>query len=166
MIQRIQTLYLLAATILMTIMLFNPIFSFETLGGENTQIFKLMPFGIEGKMAGVDISDILSTAYMGVLMVINLVISFFTIFLYRHRMLQVRLCFISMIMSLGVQIFIGYYIMLAQGFTASLEGEVTPLTYSVSDVFPLVSIILTYLAFRGVIRDEMSIRSLNSNRIR
>lgn len=161
MIQRIQTLYLLIASTLIAIMLFCPIFSFETLSVAKPELFKMMPFGVKGKIADVDVSNIFSTAYMGVLMVINFIVSFFNIFLYRHRWVQMRICFVSMILSLGVQLFIVYYIFLAKGFVGALEGEVTPLTYSVSDVFPIVAIILTYLAFRGVVRDEMLIRSLN-----
>lgn len=161
MIQRIQTLYLLIVSALIAIMLFCPIFSFDTLSPENPETFRLMPFGVKGEIAGVDISTSLSTAYMGALMVLNFIVAFFNIFLYRHRWLQMRVCFISMVLSLGVQIFIVYYVILAKGFTGALEGKVTPLTYSISDVFPIITIILSYLAFRGVVRDEMLVRSLN-----
>lgn len=69
-------------------------------------------------------------------------------------MVQVRLCFALIIMLLGTQGFFVYYIM-------KMHTDLSQISYSFTDVLPLVSAILIYLAFRGVIRDEMLIRSLN-----
>lgn len=69
-------------------------------------------------------------------------------------MVQVRICFALIVMLLGVQAFFVYYIM-------KMNTDMSLISYKITDVFPIVSAILIYLAFRGVIRDEMLIKSLN-----
>ncbi|MFI3267256.1 MAG: DUF4293 domain-containing protein [Rikenellaceae bacterium] len=150
MIQRIQSLFFLIVTVLMTLTLCLNLAEIAL----PSETVALKPFGLKSIAADGVESLIASTPQMGVLTLICAVLSFFTIFLYRKRMVQVRLCFALIIMLLGTQGFFVYYIM-------KMHTDLSQISYSFTDVLPLVSAILIYLAFRGVIRDEMLIRSLN-----
>ena len=82
MIQRIQSLYLLVATILMGLTFFAPVASFTVASGD---IYNLTTFSLSSTEASQ------STIWMGILMVIATALPLVTIFLFKRRMLQVRL---------------------------------------------------------------------------
>ena len=78
-----------------------------------------------------------------------------TSFLYKNRRIQIRLCY-GMLVSL-VLIYLLYFIFNKQNFSFSeLFGHVR-----YTFVFPFISIILVYLAIRGIKKDEKLIRSLD-----
>ena len=74
-----------------------------------------------------------------------------TIFLYRRRMIQIRLCLFNSLVLLGLQGFVIYCIVTAA------PGAV----FSFTVVFPTIAAILLFLALRYIGRDEAMIRSLN-----
>ena len=83
MIQRIQTLYLLIIAALMAVTLFSGLAWFAGDAGE----FGLYAFGLktaEGEL-------VQSTVYMGVLLALACALPLVTIFLFRRRLLQIRL---------------------------------------------------------------------------
>lgn len=150
MIQRIQSLYLLIVTVLMTLTLFLNLAEISL----SSETISLTPFGLSSVTGdGIELS-IAKTTHMGILTLLCAIVSFLAIFMYRHRMLQVRICFALMILLAGAQFFFVYYIL-------KMNTDLSLISYKVTDIFPIVSIILTYLAFKGVIRDEMLIKSLN-----
>jgi len=126
MIQRIQTLFLFIACGLLFSLFFVPM---ATNAAQPTNY--------------TDSSVLLA------LLIILILISFLSIFLYRHRMLQIRLCILNSLLLLGFQGIIAYYF-----FTAS-EGTV----FSLTAVFPIVSAILTFTAMRYIARDEAMVRA-------
>lgn len=151
MLQRIQTLYFLIVMILMV--LFLSLNLATVVGGD--EVIKLSAFALESfNLDGELMYLVTQTNQMGILALLCALLPFFMIFMYRRRMLQVRLCFVLMFMLLGLQVFVGYYL-----YNLNIDNSVV--RYSVVDGFPIISIILIYLAFRGVIRDEMLIRGLN-----
>lgn len=78
-----------------------------------------------------------------------LAINVFTIMIYKYRVFQIRLCIINIIVLLCYQIWIAYF------FFTKDEGT----AFSISAVFPLVCLILTFLALRYIARDEAMVRS-------
>jgi hypothetical protein len=129
MLQRIQTLYLLLAGGLLASLFFIPMC--ETVGGATAY------------------SD---DAGLLILLILSIATSLGTLFLYRRRTLQIRLCFFNSIVLIGFQGLIAYYF-----FT-------TEAAFSVTAVFPLVAAILTFIASRYIARDEAMVR--NAGRIR
>lgn len=127
MLQRIQTVFLLAAAILLTCMFFN---SFIRLGNETLSYTK---------HTGICVLLILSTA-----------IGYLTIFMYRKRMRQIRLCIFNCLILLGLQGFITYYV-----FTMKAEA-----VFSLTAAFPVVAAILTFLALRYIARDEAMVKTM------
>ena len=93
MIQRIQTLYLLIIAALMAVTLFSGLAWFAGDAGE----FGLYAFGLktaEGEL-------VQSTVYMGVLLALACALPLVTVFLFRRRLLQIRLCVVEMVLLLG-----------------------------------------------------------------
>ena len=126
MIQRIQTLFLLAATGLLFSMFFSDIAynSSETI--KYTNITALL-----------------------IMLIVTCTISFVTIFLYRHRVIQIRLTILNSLIMLGLQ---GWVMWL---FFSRPED----FAFSITAVFPIVAAILTFTAMRYIARDEAMVRS-------
>ncbi|MDR0295856.1 MAG: DUF4293 domain-containing protein [Prevotellaceae bacterium] len=87
MLQRIQTIFLLAAAILLTCMFFNPFIS-----------------------AGDELIQYTDFLTIRILIILTVVIGYLNIFMYRKRTIQIRLCIYNCLVLLGLQGFIAYYI--------------------------------------------------------
>ena len=150
MIQRIQTVFLLVATILLGFMLFMPIAQIVRVTDE--ALFKL---GFKGLTGIENLSDNFNSIPMSILIAICLAICIITISLYKKRMLQIRLCVGNIVLLVGLEGLMFYYIRMAKlviGGTAS---------YTIVFIFPLVSAILVILALRTIARDEALVKSLD-----
>lgn len=151
MIQRIQTLYLLLAAGLVACTAFLPLATFAG-GGEE---FRLYAFGLRT----VGGETVQSTLYMGILLALALALPLVTVFLFKHRMLQLRLGVVEMILLLGTQIMAGIYYFLCDRLFASFEFHAQSVKLPL--VLPLIAMIFTYLAVRAIFRDELLIRSMD-----
>ena len=151
MIQRIQTVYLLAIVALITAMLFMPL--------ATIQIDNLFySFDGSGLNTLTTPSELVYPAWaLMALLAIIIMIAFVTIFLYKKRMLQIRFCVFNAILLIG---FYGLFAFFLWKMSA------TPGIFRFSSVrlalaFPFISLILDYLAIRNIGADETLIRSLN-----
>lgn len=151
MIQRIQTLYLLAIAAMMTTALFTPLASFMA-GAEEYQLFAFA-------LKGAELSH--STIYMGIILALAAIIPLVNIFLYNKRLLQIRLCAVEIVLLLGSLIFMGIYYYLSNRIFSELGLQVNIVSIRIAVIFPLVSLILTYMASRAIFKDEMLVRSLD-----
>ena len=88
MIQRIQTLYLLLATALMSLTLFLPLATITS--GAEEVIVKAFSAG-ESSLP----------LYLGLLLSATTLLPFVTIFLFKNRLAQIRLCVSEIVMLLG-----------------------------------------------------------------
>lgn len=149
MIQRIQTLYLLLTTICMSVALCTPAGEFFKDG---------LPVGEMGNLRicweGATNGDY-SIWALFLILILTVMVSFLGIFLFRHRMLQIRFCIFS-----GLLI-IGYYLAFAAFVYVTKSAHDVDFTISWTRALPAVGLILDYLAFRGIMRDELMIRSLD-----
>ncbi|MBU0763918.1 MAG: DUF4293 domain-containing protein, partial [Bacteroidetes bacterium] len=80
------------------------------------------------------------------------------VFLYRKRMLQVRLGIINIVLMAG---FYGLGFLYMYTLSADMNAIVH---YTLPDIFPLISIILTIMANRSIRKDERLVRA--ADRIR
>ncbi len=152
MLQRIQTLYLLAATILMLLMLFLPLAEIAT---EQATIYTVLSKGwyiMEGETAELA----MATWPVFILALVLAILTFINIFLYKTRKLQIRICIYSIILAFGMIGILYYYFVI--GFR-QLDEPAYALRFPV--VVPAITIILIYLAFRGIRKDEILIKSLD-----
>jgi hypothetical protein len=81
-------------------------------------------------------------------------ISFMNIFQFGRRIIQMRVCVLSMLLMTGLLILIFYYYFMVR---STLQVEDHSLMLPV--IFPVLGIILTLLAYRGIHQDEMLVRS-------
>lgn len=149
MIQRIQTLYLLVVTVLMSLTLFMPIASFGVAG----ETFELTAFTLRcGEVSQ-------STIWMGILLVLATALPLVTIFLFKRRTLQIRLCAVEIVLLLGSLVMIGLYYWLTSRVFQGLEIEHRQFGWAAP--MPLIALVLSYLASRAIFKDEVLVRSLD-----
>ncbi|MDE7069673.1 MAG: DUF4293 domain-containing protein [Alistipes sp.] len=152
MIQRIQTLYLLAAALFGGLMFVLPLASFTT--GADT--FTLTALGLRDA-AGETVQPVI---YLTVLLAAAVALPLVTVFLYKRRFVQLRFCVAELVLLLGVGVLTGVYCYLCHRFFAGCY-ELYLSTVKVTVVFPLAALVCDFLALRGVVRDEKLVRSLD-----
>jgi uncharacterized membrane protein (UPF0182 family) len=81
--------------------------------------------------------------------VITTALSFISIFLYKKRMLQLRMTILNAIILIGYQAWIVYL------FIIRPDGS----AFTTPAVFPVIAAILSWLAFRYIARDEAMVRA-------
>lgn len=149
MIQRIQTVYLLLVTICTAVCLFLPVGRFLAGDVMNIDLYNLY------LSLGDNLRDYSVWALFALLLLAS-IISFVTIFLYKRRMLQVRMTIFCALLLLGYCIAYAFFV---YRFIDMSEGVEFKVSWAAS--LPIVSVILDYLAFRGIMKDEMLIRALD-----
>jgi hypothetical protein len=82
-------------------------------------------------------------------------ITLVTIFLFKKRLLQLRLTFFNTVLMAGWYAMLFIYIWFAK---ANLKAD---WTLEIVTAFPLINIILNLLAIRGIGKDEALVKSLN-----
>ena len=135
MIQRIQSVYLLVVTILMVICMCNPAGSIIASTNEISEfgnLFITLPDGTKDY----------STWALFVILLIVAGLSLSTIFLFKKRMLQIRLTIFSIVMMIGYYLALVAYIFLL--------AEDTTFSASWSICLPAIGIILNWLAIRAI----------------
>ena len=151
MIQRIQTVYLLIVAVLFIALLFLPLAVVNS--GGATFSFELI-----GLVSPAQPTEIAFSTWplMGLAAIITL-ISVASVFLYKKRILQMRVCVYNTLIIIGFCVLFGVYLW-QMGKSAVFQD----MTYSIRiwASFPIISIILNYLAIRNIGADEALVRSL------
>jgi len=154
MIQRIQSLYLLVAAALTAAALFTPLAWFGGDAGE----FTLGAFSL-ADAAG---NPVQPTPYMGLLLALSCALPLVTLFLFRRRMLQIRLCAVEGVLLLGSLAMEAVYYFLARRLFSELDFGLQTLRPAAA--LPLAALVFVVLAARAVFRDEVLVRA--ADRIR
>ena len=144
MIQRIQTVYLLIAGLL-TASLYKLNFA-ELVVNNDFHVFNA-----QGILKG----DSLVFDGLPVMIFIGLIalLHFAAIFMYKKRIRQIRVVVFTILLLLGLVGLFFYFI---------YAGFDTPkVAFKIPMAFPLIAVILDYLAIRGIGKDEALIRSLD-----
>jgi len=150
MIQRIQTLFLLGVFVLIALMFFFPLAELiDSASQTYTFIYRGIPSLTEGE-------PMLYKAYpVAILLVIISLNVIVTIVSYKKRMRQIRLTVFNIFCMLGTMGLVYYSI-------NSQANEMQAIAnYSIVNAFPLVGIVLSYLAIRSIGKDEAMIRSMD-----
>ncbi len=150
MIQRIQTLYLLAVVVLGIILCFEPVLQLVTPEeAAELQVWEVSAFG------GAPLEGIWGLALTTVLIPLLALVD---IFLYRNRILQARLNIFTVMLCLGWYGVVAIYVWQAK-LALGVEWHILPWAS-----FPLVCMVLTMMATRRILRDEALVRA--ADRIR
>ena len=150
MIQRIQSLLLLIAAILTGVLCLTP---FATILSEGA-LLKQTVWGIHttGEVAEM----IVRTTPMGILTILATLLPLVTIFLFKRRELQMRLCVVEIVLLLGLCVYMGMYL-----FQSGSEAITDRLAFAPVDLFPVIAIVLMFIALKRIVRDEILVRSLD-----
>jgi cell shape-determining protein MreD len=96
---------------------------------------------------------------MGVIVALAAIVPLVTIFCFKNRKLQIRLCAVELVLLVGSVIFMAIYYYLGSRMFSQLEFSMQG--FRIAIIFPVVSLILDYLALRAIFHDEMLVRSLD-----
>ena len=146
MIQRIQTLFLLAAAILSGLLLSGDL---VRLTAGDSAVFGLSFMGMGGQ--GGEVVQRLWP--MTVILAVVPLLAFVAIFLYRNRPLQMRLTMLVLLLSIGTLILGAFYVLMLDR-----KIDITVM-WRVKSVFPVITAILAWLAYRAILKDELKVRS-------
>ena len=149
MIQRIQSLWFLSASATAVLMFFFPVI--EPSSESTFYVYNYESISIGG------LDNFIQTGYIiAALLGIIALLSFLAIFLFKKRILQIRICTFIVLLILFVSALITI-------FSLSGKGN-APAAIGLSAVLPVIMLIFILMARRAVKRDEALVKS--ADRIR
>ena len=145
MIQRIQTLYLLAVVALGIALIWLPVVQLVSPEeAAQVQVYELSALG------GAPLQGLWGLLVTTILIPVMALID---IFLFKKRILQARLNIFAVFLCLGYYGVLAIYIWLAK-MSLGLEWHLMPWAS-----FPLISLVLTLMATRAILKDEALVRA-------
>ncbi|HJZ39365.1 MAG TPA: DUF4293 domain-containing protein [Bacteroidales bacterium] len=153
MIQRVQSVYLLLVTVLMSLMLVRP---YAQLNLADSQRIVFTTLAVKQVTDTETVDKLRGTIPLLALVLITGAVSFFNIFLFNRRVVQIRVCIVNtFLLFLTVGLMCYYY------YTVWNAVEHTGHFFRMSAIAPVLGIILTFLAYRSIHRDELLVNSYN-----
>lgn len=148
MFQRIQTIFLVLAAAAMLIASSTPLATFNYNLSDEV-VFESMGIYLNGTL-----ND--STWGLFAISLCSSVLALITIFLYKKRMLQIRLSIFNVILMIGFYLFFGFIFYKVYSVEELLFNKI-----GIGLIMPVIAIILTILAIRKIGSDEALVQSLN-----
>ena len=146
MIQRIQTLFLIAILVLSGLMLTGDLIKMDS----GTGTFFTISFAGLGEEGGETIQRLWP---LSVVMVIVPLLALTAIFLFKRRKLQMRVTMLVLLLSLGLLILGAFY-------TIMFDRKIgITVIWQIKAIFPLISAILAWLAYRNIMKDDLMVKS-------
>ena len=152
MIQRIQTLYLLIATILTGSLFFLSMAEMANM----QEFYELTWRGIFKVESDATQTLIIPAVALSILTIMATALSFITIFLFKKRILQIRLCGLNMGLLVGLSVLMYY-----MAKTGAKNLGATDLSFNLPLILPLIALVLVFLAMRAIGKDEALVRSID-----
>jgi len=150
MVQRIQSLYLFLTTLLSLLFLNGSFLSFINKTGTVIKItFTSMVKSSEGQ--GIELINKLLP--LSIIILLIPILSLVTIFVFKKRNIQLLLSKILIGLVTGLILVSGYYSYI---IITDYSGEIVP---GVKMALPLIMLILSILAFRGIRKDDRLVKS-------
>jgi hypothetical protein len=144
MVQRIQTLYVFLSMLLIGFLL---VFPFADIA-EGGKLFVFDKLGISGENGQIQ-----NGWPIAALIIIIDLLHLIVIFSYKKRIRQIRMLIFSILLMVGL--FGMFY------FFTWYSFEEARISFKIVVAFPLVAIVLDYLAIRAIGKDEALIRSID-----
>jgi hypothetical protein len=150
MIQRIQSVFLLAGILLLLAFILFPISHINL--EDNTHIdFYTTGFKV---VENVNTINTTQTIPLFSATLFSLVLSVVCIFLFKNRLLQLRICIYNILVLFLIIVLLIFYLI-----TFKTNSPVSSLNYTIWLAIPLVNIILNILAYRSIRKDENLVKS-------
>ena len=145
MIQRIQSVYLLVVAILLIVAMCVPVGQYVC---PNGYVAEFSNFGIR-----MEDGRLLSSWGMFVIQLLSAIVALGTIFLFRNRILQIRMTIFNCLLLVGYYlVFVAFLFVFRSRLEASFH-----LSWGLC--LPFVSLVLNYLAIRAIGKDEVLVRA-------
>ncbi len=151
MIQRIQTLYLLIADVLIGLIFFLP---FAEMAGKGSKLFL---FYLSGIVSEGDANGLIEQKSWPLFILACVIMALLTLIIlqYKNRSRQKSLSYLTVILLVGL--------------TASLYSSIWKCNQSlggsysmkISFTFPLIAAVLVLLAIRAIVKDERLVKSID-----
>lgn len=146
MIQRIQTLFLLSVAVLSGLMLTGDLVTMDT--GKGT----LFNISFSGLAEGG--GDVIQRLWpLSILLALVPALALVAVFLFKKRQLQMRITMFILLLSFGALILGAFYVIM---FDRRIDVTII---WRVKSLFPLISAILAWLAYRAIMKDDLKVRS-------
>jgi len=146
MLQRIQSLFLLLAAAAMLVATVTPLAYFVY--DSDKVVFEAMGIYLNGNL-----ND--STWGLFVIGLLSTLLALITVFVYKKRMVQIRLSIFNIVMMIGFYLYFGFLI-----YTIYPVESLQFQKVGVGIIMPVIAMILTILAIRNIGADEALVRSL------
>ena len=150
MIQRIQSIYLFLSFLLIGGYFVFPVVNFTNAEGV---AFEMNAFSLQ------NITDTTQTAIfdnfpIAILAGIIAILYFITIFLFKNRILQSRLCILNMLLIIGQAGLVYFYSSMAESEISAVDTN-----YDLVNIVLPVVLLLTYIAHKRIRLDEALVKS-------
>lgn len=156
MIQRIQSVYLLLGVLICGMLFFFPIA--EYINDASSYVFDIC--GVKNITDEAQ-PEIVNTLPVLIILIAVMLTGMISIFLFKNRKLQIRICSLNLLLLTALLAAIFLYSDKAE---TAIEQEGTITSFGFGTVVPIIALIFTFLAIRGIKKDEELVRS--ADRIR
>lgn len=151
MIQRVQSFYLLLATVLMSFLAFSSYAELVLPDGQKLTFFA----HVIRTTTNQEITSVYQHTFPVIAFILlSCILSFGNIFLFSKRIWQLRICLINMmvlVLLLGIMFL---YYCLARFSLVTMTNA-----FKFPSIFPIIALLLNFLAFRNIRNDEVLVNS-------
>jgi hypothetical protein len=151
MIQRKQSIFLLIVAVLMSWTLIRPYAELVLSDGYTLVFYSLF---IEKHATALEAENIKYTVPLFLLILVTASLNLVNIFLYTRRILQIRLCLASAVLLVLITLTMLYYFTMAR-----YSNDYTLHAFRLAAIFPIIGIVMNFLAFQGINHDQEIIKS-------
>ena len=157
MIQRIQTVYLLLSIVCLVLCLCNPVGTITAADGASATMYNLW-LSLTNPLTGAVDHVVSPWAALFGLLVLTASLQTLAIFLFKKRALQMRTVNLSMLFLVAYYVVAVTFLYISKYEDQSLLSAFRPTMWA---ALPFVGIVFSYLAFRGILKDQLLIKSLD-----
>jgi peptidoglycan/LPS O-acetylase OafA/YrhL len=150
MLQRIQTIYLLLSSIALLLTIWLPFAGFQT--GETTVVFSI--FGVSSSAANLE--EISSWIPFYILIGLSLGLMLFSISQFKNRKRQLTLGKINYLLLLTIIV-----LLFLETDSLGSKLNIEKIDYGLGMYLPVIALALTFLANRGIKKDEDLVKSVD-----
>lgn len=155
MIQRVQSIYLLLASIMGVLTFFLPFAHFYAGSDKVAEYAMFGVFNVQSEMVEMSSPYPFPEWIFGVLAVL---IPLIALFMYKNRTAQLKICRLAYLINLGFIVFLFFAV---DSVTDSLFDESIKPMYHAGFYLPVAAIAFCFLANRGIKKDEELIKSID-----
>ena len=152
MIQRIQTVYLFVASIILFCATLFPLTKLFDIISNSFIIISAFKIEVLGNPISTTSRSVIT---IGILLYLTIILGFISIVLFKNRKLQLLLISIAMVLTflVGNLIVISSY--------RIMPSPETSLSFTVYSLFPIIALVLFFMAYKAIKKDDDLVKSLD-----